>query len=49
MELGRLKNHMQMDNHMHETESLELMPLNCGAGEDSWEYCGLQGTRISPS
>ena len=39
MELGRLKNHMQMDNHMHKTESLELMPLNCGAGEDSWEYC----------
>ena len=27
----------------------ELMPLNCGAGEDSWESLGLQGDPTSPS
>ena len=27
----------------------ELMPLNCGAGEDSWEPLGLQGDPTSPS
>ena len=26
----------------------ELMPLNCGAGEDSWESLGLQGGPTSP-
>ena len=26
----------------------ELMPLNCGAGEDSWESLGLQGDPSSP-
>ena len=26
----------------------ELMLLNCGLGEDSWESLGLQGTQISP-
>ena len=26
-----------------------LMLLNCGAGEDSWEYLGLQGDPTSPS
>ena len=27
----------------------ELMPLNCGVGEDSWESLGLQGDPSSPS
>ena len=26
----------------------ELMPLNCGIGEDSWESLGLQGDPTSP-
>ena len=26
----------------------ELMPLNCGVGEDSWESLGLQGDPTSP-
>ena len=27
----------------------ELMLLNCGVGEDSWESLGLQGDQTSPS
>ena len=27
----------------------ELMLLNCGVGEDSWEFLGLQGGPTSPS
>ena len=27
----------------------ELMLLNCGVGEDSWEFLGLQGDPTSPS
>ena len=27
----------------------ELMLLNCGAGEDSWEYLGQQGYQTSQS
>ena len=27
----------------------ELMLLNCGVGEDSWEFLGLQGNPTSPS
>ena len=27
----------------------ELMHLNCGVGEDSWESLGLQGDPTSPS
>ena len=27
----------------------ELMLLNCGVGEDAWEYVGLQGDPTSPS
>ena len=27
----------------------ELMLLNCGVGEDSWESIGLQGDPTSPS
>ena len=30
-------------------ESKELMLLNCGVGEDSWESLGLQGDSTSPS
>ena len=28
--------------------AVELMLLNCGVGEDSWESLGLQGDRTSP-
>ena len=27
----------------------ELMLLNCGVGEDSWEFFGQQGDQTSPS
>ena len=27
----------------------ELVPLNCGVGEDSWESLGLQEDPTSPS
>ena len=27
----------------------ELMPPNCGAGEDTWESFGLQGNQTSQS
>ena len=27
----------------------ELMLLNCGVGEDSWEFLGLQGDQASLS
>ena len=30
-------------------EHKELMLLNCGVGEDSWESLGLQGDPTSPS
>ena len=30
-------------------EREELMLLNCGVGEDSWESLGLQGDATSPS
>ena len=31
------------------TKAKELMLLNCGVGEDSWESLGLQGDPTSPS
>ena len=31
------------------TAAEELMLLNCGVGEDSWESLGLQGDPTSPS
>ena len=30
-------------------EPKELMLLNCGIGEDSWEFLGQQGDLTSPS
>ena len=30
-------------------EAKELIPSNCGAGEDSWESLGQQGDPTSPS
>ena len=32
-----------------EESTEELMLLNCGVGEDSWESLGLQGDPTSPS
>ena len=34
---------------MKKAEPNELMLLNCGVGEDSWESLGLQGDPTSPS
>ena len=34
---------------MKKAEHKELMLLNCGVGEDSWECLGLQGDPTSPS
>ena len=34
---------------MKKVEHEELMLLNCGVGEDSWESLGLQGDPTSPS
>ena len=34
---------------MKKAETEELMLLNCGVGEDSWEFLGLQGDPTSPS
>ena len=34
---------------MWEFDCEELMLLNCGVGEDSWESLGLQGDPTSPS
>ena len=35
--------------HWRKLSAKELMLLNCGVGEDSWESLGLQGDPISPS
>ena len=32
----------------HRLSAKELMLLNCGVGEDSWESLGLQGDPTSP-
>ena len=34
---------------IHQLSTKELMLLNCGVGEDSWESLGLQGDPTSPS
>ena len=47
-----LKLKLQYFGHlMQRADSLakELMLLNCGVGEDSWESLGLQGDPTSPS
>ena len=48
---GFVSGHIQMwELDYKETLSAEeLMLLNCGVGEDSWESLGLQGDPISPS
>ena len=35
--------------HYQRNANQELMLLNCGVGEDSWESLGLQGDQISQS
>ena len=34
-------------NHKRRQSAEELMLFDCGAGEDSWEYLGLQGDQTS--
>ena len=34
---------------INNAEPKELMPLNCGAGEDPWKFLGLQGDQTSQS
>ena len=46
LQLGKLQSLSQ--EPMSRTWSTELMLLNCGVGEDSWESLGLQGDQISP-
>ena len=36
-------------DHKEKPSAEELMPLNCGVGEDPWESLGLQGDSTSPS
>ena len=33
---------------MKKAEGRRIDTLNCGVGEDSWEYLGLQGDPVSP-
>ena len=39
----------ELDIHKRNLSAEELMLLNCGVGEDSWESLGLQGDPTSPS
>ena len=36
-------------NHKRKLSAKELMLLNCGVEEDSWELLGLQGDQTSQS
>ena len=40
---------MTKDSLWRKLSAEELMLLNCGVGEDSWESLGLQGDPNSPS
>ena len=47
---GFSSRHVQIWKLNHKKDSIkELMPSNCGAGEDSWEFLGLQGDQTSQS
>ena len=39
----------ELDSELDSLSAEELMLLNCGVGEDSWESLGLQGDLTSPS
>ena len=39
----------ELDHKERKLSAEELMLLNCGFGEDSWESLGLQGDPTSPS
>ena len=39
----------ELDSEEGWVSAEELMLLNCGVGEDSWEFLGLQGDPTSPS
>ena len=41
--------HMSHQGSQRKLSAEELMLLNCGVGEDSWECLGLQGDPTSPS
>ena len=49
--LKKLKkeNFFKADASQRKLSMKELMLLNCGVGEDSWESLGLQGDPSSPS
>ena len=40
---------MKVKEESEKLSAEELMLLNCGVGEDSWESLGLQGDPTSPS
>ena len=46
---GFSSSHVWMWELDHDQSAEELMLLNCGVGEDSWESLGLQGDPTSPS
>ena len=46
---GFSSGHVWMWKLYRKLSAKELMPLNCGVGEDSWESPGLQGDPTSPS
>ena len=39
----------ELDYKERKLSTEEMMLLNCGVGEDSWESLGLQGDPTSPS
>ena len=45
---GFFSSHVWMWVGLRKLSAKELMLLNCGAGEDSWESLGLQGDPTSP-
>ena len=46
---GFSSSHVWMWQLDYKESAEELMLLNCGVGEDSWESLGLQGDPTSPS
>ena len=43
------ENFFKADASQRKLSTEELMLLNCGVGEDSWESLGMQGDQTSPS
>ena len=48
VQMGTIKDRNCIDLKWRKLSAEELMLLNCGVGEDSWESLGLQGDPTSP-